>query len=125
MLQVCTCASATNVCMPACSRSNSAGDNRGADAICDRTIPQQCYASFHTNRYCARSSCTAEWCTGTLSRIDVRTSLAPAMDIGVPYNIERMLHLITGGDTALVASLTRAYYDTGTMVVPVDVHNKV
>jgi threonine synthase len=62
---------------------------------------------------------------GTLSRINVRTSLAPAMDIGVPYNIERILHLITGGDTALVASLTCDYYDTGTMVVPADVHSKV
>jgi len=51
---------------------------------------------------------------GDFSKSDqVLLSLAPAMDIQVPYNIERLMLLFSGGDTARVAALMAEFESRG------------
>ncbi|WAR21412.1 THNS2-like protein, partial [Mya arenaria] len=54
----------------------------------------------------------------------VTPTLAPAMDIQIPYNMERIWHVFSGGDWKLVRSLMDQFELTGAVQVPADLRDK-
>ncbi|XP_052227205.1 threonine synthase-like 2 isoform X4 [Dreissena polymorpha] len=55
----------------------------------------------------------------------VTPTLAPAMDIQLPYNMERIWYIFTGGDTALINKLMLEFESTGSVQVPEALANKI
>ncbi|XP_052772937.1 threonine synthase-like 2 [Mya arenaria] len=55
----------------------------------------------------------------------VTPTLAPAMDIQIPYNMERIWHVFSGGDWKLVRSLMDQFELTGAVQVPADLRDKI
>lgn len=51
----------------------------------------------------------------------VKQTLATAMDIQVPYNMERIWSLLTGGDSARVKKLMDEFESTGKVQLPADI----
>ena len=57
--------------------------------------------------------------TGTYNRLrPLHKTISPSMDILVSSNLERLLYLLSGEDTALVASLMRHLSEKGSYTVP-------
>ncbi len=52
----------------------------------------------------------------------VQVTVAPSMDIQVPYNLERLLYLADGGKTTRTAQLMDQFRAAGTLTVPPDLH---
>ncbi|XP_062602967.1 threonine synthase-like 2 [Saccostrea cucullata] len=52
-------------------------------------------------------------------------TLAPAMDIQIPYNMERIWYVMSGGDCALIKKLMKEFEDTGSVTVPEEISEAV
>jgi len=59
--------------------------------------------------------------TGVAMKGEVHNTTSPAMDVQVPYNIERILHLATNGDSARVKQWMTSFYSTGKFKADADV----
>ncbi|KAH3789931.1 hypothetical protein DPMN_168123 [Dreissena polymorpha] len=55
----------------------------------------------------------------------VTPTLAPAMDIQVPYNMERIWYIFADGDTALINKLMSEFESTGSVQVPEALASKI
>lgn len=55
----------------------------------------------------------------------VRTTLASAMDIQVPYNMERIFWLLSGSDSQTTRALMEQFERTQSLQLPKDLHNKL
>ncbi|CAM9392283.1 unnamed protein product [Lampetra fluviatilis] len=55
----------------------------------------------------------------------VKPSLASAIDIQVPYNMERVFHLCSDADTALVRDIMSRFYKSGRASLPATLQSKV
>ncbi|XP_063156451.1 threonine synthase-like 2 isoform X1 [Candoia aspera] len=56
---------------------------------------------------------------------NVKKTLASAMDIQVPYNMERIFWLFSGSDSNLVKSLMEEFYTTKKVKLPSELQNKI
>lgn len=56
---------------------------------------------------------------------EVFATLAPAMDIQVPYNMERIWYLVTGGDSERVSQLMQEFEVEKRVTVPEDIRHSV
>ncbi|XP_045189483.2 threonine synthase-like 2 [Mercenaria mercenaria] len=56
---------------------------------------------------------------------DVTPTLAPAMDIQIPYNMERIWYIFSEGDTALVSGLMAQFEKNGSVKVPDELAKKI
>ncbi|XP_053341855.1 threonine synthase-like 2 [Clarias gariepinus] len=64
--------------------------------------------------------------TGDFSMADsVKQTLAPAIDIQDPYNMERVFWLLSGRDGALVKKMMEHFQDTHTLTLPENLHKKL
>lgn len=60
--------------------------------------------------------------TGNYAIADhVIETLAPAMDIQIPYNMERIWYVLTGGDCKLIKKLMTEFEETGNVMVPKEI----
>ncbi|XP_075263486.1 threonine synthase-like 2 [Convolutriloba macropyga] len=59
--------------------------------------------------------------TGIAAKGEVHNTSSPAMDVQVPYNIERILHLATYGDSERVKAWMATFYSTGRFEASPDV----
>lgn len=55
----------------------------------------------------------------------LRTTLASAMDIQVPYNMERIFWLLSGSDSQTTRALMEQFERTQSLQLPKDLHNKL
>nr|XP_032806181.1 threonine synthase-like 2 isoform X4 [Petromyzon marinus] len=55
----------------------------------------------------------------------VKPSLASAIDIQVPYNMERVFHLCSDADTALVRDVMTRFYESGQANLPATLQSKM
>ncbi|KAL4231318.1 Threonine synthase-like 2 [Mactra antiquata] len=55
----------------------------------------------------------------------VTPTLAPAMDIQIPYNMERLWYVFSDGDSDLVNDLMKQFEQTGSIQVPVNLAEKI
>ncbi|XP_053474422.1 threonine synthase-like 2 [Ictalurus furcatus] len=64
--------------------------------------------------------------SGDFSMADsVKQTLAPAIDIQDPYNMERVFWLLSGKDGALVKKMMEQFQDTHTLSIPETLHKKL
>lgn len=56
---------------------------------------------------------------------DVTPTLAPAMDIQIPYNMERIWYIFSGGDSDLVTRLMEEFDKHGSVEVPENLSQKI
>ncbi|XP_061180477.1 threonine synthase-like 2 [Saccostrea echinata] len=52
-------------------------------------------------------------------------TLAPAMDIQIPYNMERIWYVVSGGDCASIKKLMKEFEETGSVTVPEEISDAV
>ena len=62
---------------------------------------------------------------GRLRAEEVQATLAPAMDIQIPSNLERYLYHLAGGDALRVRHLMESYADSGSLVVDELAHRRM
>ncbi|XP_016402732.1 threonine synthase-like 2, partial [Sinocyclocheilus rhinocerous] len=63
--------------------------------------------------------------SGDFSMSDsVKQTLAPAIDIQDPYNMERVFWLLSGRDGAMVKSLMEEFQRTHKLTLPVSLHQQ-
>ncbi|KAB0336451.1 hypothetical protein E2I00_012253 [Balaenoptera physalus] len=55
----------------------------------------------------------------------VKPTLASAMDIQVPYNMERIFWLLSGSDSQVTRALMEQFERTGSVSLPKELHSKV
>ncbi|XP_067293637.1 threonine synthase-like 2 [Pseudorasbora parva] len=64
--------------------------------------------------------------SGDFSMTDaVKQTLAPAIDIQDPYNMERVFWLLSGGDGVMVKGLMEEFQTTHTLALPASLHKQV
>ncbi|XP_058238533.1 threonine synthase-like 2 isoform X2 [Hemibagrus wyckioides] len=64
--------------------------------------------------------------SGDFSMTDsIKQTLAPAIDIQDPYNMERVFWLLSGKDGALVKNMMEQFQDTHTLSLPETLHKKL
>lgn len=80
-------------------------------------LPITLVAGVNTNNIVARTLGEGDFSV----KGDVVTSLAPAMDIQVPYNVERMMYLYANKDTARVRQLMQEFEKSGKVIIPEDI----
>lgn len=56
---------------------------------------------------------------------EVTPTLAPAMDIQIPYNMERIWYIFSEGDTTLVSNLMKEFEKNGSIKVPEELAKKI
>lgn len=56
---------------------------------------------------------------------NVTPTLAPAMDIQIPYNMERIWHIFSEGDTTLVSAMIGEFEKSGSVKVPESLAQKI
>jgi len=84
-------------------------------------LPIKLVCTVNSNDIVARTLKNGDYST---SDATVQT-LAPAMDIQVPYNMERLFHLFTDGDVDLVNSIMIDLEGMGIAIIPNDLQNKI
>lgn len=62
---------------------------------------------------------------GEFSLCDVKPSLASAMDIQVPYNMERIFWLLSGSDSQATRALMEQFEKTQSLHLPEELHSKL
>ncbi|KAG0707870.1 Threonine synthase-like 2 [Chionoecetes opilio] len=80
-------------------------------------LPITLVAGVNTNNIVARTLDTGDFSVEG----NVMPSLAPAMDIQMPYNVERLLFLYAKGDTGRVKKLMEEFESRGRVQIPKDV----
>ncbi|XP_069970749.1 threonine synthase-like 2 [Penaeus vannamei] len=80
-------------------------------------LPITLVAGVNTNDIVARTLSRGDFSI----RENVCQTLAPAMDIQVPYNVERLIYLHTNGDTKRVKEVMDSYEEVGKAAIPEDI----
>lgn len=80
-------------------------------------LPITLVAGVNTNNIVARTLDGGDFSV----QGSVITSLAPAMDIQVPYNVERLMYLYADGDTNRVKKLMEDFESSGKVQIPQDI----
>ncbi|KAK2500992.1 hypothetical protein MC885_004923 [Smutsia gigantea] len=99
-----------------------AAGNLAAGCIAQRMgLPIRLVAAVNSNDILHR---TVQWGDFSLSEA-VKTTWASAMDIQVPYNMERIFWLLSGSDSQVTRALMEQFERTQSLSLPAGLHSKL